>query len=54
MNKTITLFHQYGGVRPGDYRLVGQGYDYYEIKWRGTNICILKTFFEDDNGHQYR
>jgi hypothetical protein len=50
---TILLRHKYGGMRPGEYRLVKEGYDYFEVKWQGTNICVPRIFFEDKHGEVY-
>lgn len=36
----------YGDVRPGDYPLVDRGYDYYEIKFHGHNMCIPKAHID--------
>jgi hypothetical protein len=46
----ILLRHKYGGMRPGEYRLVTEGYDYFEVKWQGGNICVPRVFFEDKYG----
>jgi hypothetical protein len=44
--KSVYVHTQYGGVKPAEYPLVSQGYDYYEIKFGGGNMCIPKDHVE--------
>lgn len=42
----VSVHTRYGSVKPGLYKMVREGRDYYEIKWRGSNILVPKEHVE--------
>lgn len=50
MVETVLIHTKYGSIKPGEYKVVGRGYDYYEIKWHGTNICVPECCVNGERG----
>lgn len=46
MSQNIFVHTQYGSVKPGEHPLVHHGYDYYEIKFGGHNMCVPRAHVE--------
>lgn len=40
------VFHRYGSIKPGVYRVVSKQRDHYIIKVHGQNWCVPFAFFE--------
>lgn len=52
--RTEKLYSRYGGMQPGIYNIVGEGHDYYKVKWRGSIYCVpLKMFEYTREGAEY-
>lgn len=45
--KKVSVLEKYSLLKPGHlYILVKEGYDYYVLKFHGTNICVPKNIID--------
>lgn len=45
----VHLFEKYGEMKPGDYNCVKENYDHLVVRWHGTNYCVPKNLFTQDD-----